>query len=187
MNMGRYLAIGIRIRAEVNKDVLPLKESIFHLDCPPGLFDYSNFGAFGILNLGKRIKVSDILAIRKSILEICDLSDAFVSKDGVDESEILEAEAATCRSIAELERIAENDNGRVLYSFRTESRPWLIGDDEVEVTVNFSYFIFYISPFKYYTENGYSMDRTTMMIEKAIKANLVDNVLSPLVSCFITL
>ena len=186
MNMGRYLAIGIRIRAEVNKDVLPLKESIFHLDCPPDLFDYSNFGASGILNLDKRIKVEDILAIRKSVLEICNLSDEFVSKDGVDETDILEAEASTCGSIAELERLADN-NKNVLYSFRTETRPWLIGDEEEDVSVYYSYFIFYISSFKYYTENDYSMDKTTMMIEKAIKANLVDNVLSPLVSCFITL
>ncbi len=168
--MGRYIAIGIRYKAQLQVQLDDKMISDLKKRFPEELFDYESLSEKHCLSLKDDISPSSIADIRVKVLSLCNLP--------FDKKEVeLNGRLHNAASIMELENIAQ-EPGHCSFSYH--ERPIILTLNGKDVRAEYHYFMIYCSSCKFLPEEGYSFheitDKTQSLIYLAINEPIVDTV-----------
>lgn len=145
-------------QARLQEDDLPAPEKFYPL-FPKELFDYSFYEEDHLLRLKNDIPHSVLCELRNAVLDICGVGN---------------------------ESTRTNLEEKQLFSFQKYDSPFRITLDGTSILLNIDYYLIYLSPDKFYTEDGLSMLEINFELTRLLHHALGENKYKFLVQSFIT-
>ena len=175
VSMGRNIVIGILYQVKIKSSISEDKMSDLKKYFPERLFDYNSLGTTHRLRLKDTIAPADVVDLREKALSLCSLES---EKKNTKMQEMLHC----AFSLQELERTSLEE---MFYTFQHAEQFWIINLAGERIHAACDYFLIYVSPYKFYSFDGFDTHEITRKSEKLIKTALRDMPLIDLIKVFI--